>query len=123
MLVFRHHSGTQKMATLTRPSDPKIAKQESSTLIESTNADLASTIPAPFPHLEQMKAPAESITQAERTTHIVDVEDSSPRLMEVKTRPGWQREIEIEKGKVESASPLSSFSILGHSCIRSTLTA
>ena len=112
------------MATLTRPSDSKPANHGSPSLIESTDNDLASTVPAPFPNLAQTEAPVDSTPQQELNIDIGDARNANERIMEVKTRPGWQPEAEIEKANVESASTPSSFrSILELSHVQSTLTA
>jgi hypothetical protein len=95
------------MATLTRLPDSKITNNESSGLIESTDADLATTVPAPFPQLQRRVAPLESTSAPEHTAYREESQSTDQRIMEAKTRPGLHPKVEIEKAKVESVSSLS----------------
>jgi hypothetical protein len=99
------------MATLTRPSDSKITNDESPSLIESTDDDLATTVPAPFPQLQRTEVPVGSTPAPELTLHRGDSQNTTQRIQEITTRPGLHPENEIETTKVESVSSLCLYAI------------
>jgi len=99
------------MATLTRPEDSKITNDESPSLIESTDDDLATTVPAPFPQLLRTEVPVESTLPPEQTILRGDSQNTDQRVPEVKTPPGLRPETEIETAKVESVSGLSLYTV------------
>jgi hypothetical protein len=99
------------MATLTRPSDSKITNDGSPSLIESTDDDLATTVPAPFPQLQRTEVPVDSTPAPELTIHRGDSQNTTQRIQEVTTRPSSHPENEIETTKIESVGSLYLHSI------------
>lgn len=89
------------MATLTRPSESKISNNQSSSLNESVNHDLALSVPAPFPQLQPTEAPLESIPTPKQDVYREEVQATKQYLTESQARPESHPEIEIEQVKVE----------------------
>ncbi|KIM20983.1 hypothetical protein M408DRAFT_12817 [Serendipita vermifera MAFF 305830] len=105
------------MATLTRPSEANIANNQSPGLVESSDPDLASTVPAPFPKLQPTQVSRES-TPIKQETHNNDGESTKQPEADSQARLEPHPEIEIERVKVESVSNvLPSISQVENSCL------
>ena len=92
------------MATLTRPSESKTANNIISGLNESTNDELASTVPAPFPQLQRAEVPLQSTAPPHQGLNQRESESTNQRSTEPQTHPESHPEIEIEEVKVDSVS-------------------